>query len=153
MGISPEVRNLVYHFVVLGIILLGAALGYWLVRRYAISEDDEVNVGVAQFVKWSMLVVAVTCIFLSTKDNLLAMVAVGSCLAIYYVISYMKWRHHQDLSYIGMHNLRARSKQTSPKQGHAEFLSKSKMNSPLRSPYSRLVNSFRWFNSPVKDDS
>ncbi|KAI3708652.1 hypothetical protein L2E82_37966 [Cichorium intybus] len=64
---------MVFVFVVLGIILLGAAFGYLLVRKYIISDDGEVNVGVAQFIKWSMCIVAVTCIILSTKDTPLAM--------------------------------------------------------------------------------
>nr|KAJ0190467.1 hypothetical protein LSAT_V11C800447260 [Lactuca sativa] len=63
-------------FVVLGIILLGVGFGYWLVRKYIIYEDGEVDVGVA-----------VTCIILSTKDTPLAMAAVGSCLGIYYMIT------------------------------------------------------------------
>ncbi|KAI3733353.1 hypothetical protein L6452_12796 [Arctium lappa] len=45
------------------------ALGYWLVRRYVISEDGEVDVGVAQFIKWSIRIVAVTCIFLVVNEN------------------------------------------------------------------------------------
>ncbi|CAH1449586.1 unnamed protein product [Lactuca virosa] len=63
-------------FMVLGIILLGVGFGYWLVRKYIISEDGEVDVGVA-----------VTCIILSTKDTPLAMAAVGSCLGVYYMIT------------------------------------------------------------------
>nr|KAJ0193650.1 hypothetical protein LSAT_V11C800406480 [Lactuca sativa] len=69
-------RQQVSVFVVLGIILLGAGFGYWLVRKYIISEDGEVDVAVV-----------VTCIILSTKDTPLAMVAVGSCLGVYYMIT------------------------------------------------------------------
>ncbi|CAH1442015.1 unnamed protein product [Lactuca virosa] len=46
-GISQEVQNPVSVFVVLGIILLGAGFGYWMVRKYIISEDGKVDVGVA----------------------------------------------------------------------------------------------------------
>lgn len=45
------------------IVLAGAALGYWIVRKFVISEDGSVDVGVAQFVKWAMRVIAVTFIF------------------------------------------------------------------------------------------
>ncbi|CAH1442252.1 unnamed protein product [Lactuca virosa] len=86
-GISQEVQNPVSVFVVLGIILLGAGFGYWLVRKYIICEDGEFDVGVAQFIKWSMRIVAVPCIILSTKDTHLAMAAVGSCLGVYYMIT------------------------------------------------------------------
>lgn len=49
--------------VVLLIGLAGAALGYWLVRKFVISEDGSVDVGVAQFVKWAMRIVGFTCVF------------------------------------------------------------------------------------------
>ncbi|KAI3705397.1 hypothetical protein L1987_75634 [Smallanthus sonchifolius] len=137
------VCSVVYYFVGLGIILLGAALGYWLLRKFFISEDGEVYFGVAQFVKWSMLIVASTCIFLSPKDNPLAMVAVGSCLALYHVIAKTKWCYHKARSYSGNRNLWARSKQTTPKHGRAEFLSCSKNTSPLNG----MKNSFRWSNT------
>ncbi|XP_028060831.1 uncharacterized protein LOC114264419 isoform X3 [Camellia sinensis] len=42
----------------------GAALGYWMVRKFVIAEDGSVDVGVAQFVKWAMRVIAATFIFL-----------------------------------------------------------------------------------------
>lgn len=125
-GISQEVQSPVYVFVVVGIILLGAGLGYWLVRRYIISEDGQVDVGVAQFIKWSMRIVAVTCIILSTKDTPLAMAAVGLCLGLYSMITKMKQRYYQAESYSGRKNLWAKSKQTTPKHGQAEFLSRSK---------------------------
>nr|KAJ0220856.1 hypothetical protein LSAT_V11C200086020 [Lactuca sativa] len=50
--------------------------GDWLVRKYIISEDGEVDVRVT-----------VTCIILSTKDTPLTMAAVGSCLGVYYMIT------------------------------------------------------------------
>ncbi|KAL4576821.1 hypothetical protein LXL04_012921 [Taraxacum kok-saghyz] len=142
-GISQEVQNPVSVFVVLGIILLGAGLGYWLVRKYIISEDGEVDVGVAQFIKWSMRIVAVTCIILSTKDTPLAMVAVVSSLTLYSFITKMKQRYHQSESYSGRKNLWGnKSKQTTPKQ--AEFLSRSKKSTPSG------TTPIRWSNSPAK---
>ncbi|KAK1426134.1 hypothetical protein QVD17_14803 [Tagetes erecta] len=50
---------------------------------------EELNCGpmlgyIAQFIKWSMRVIAVTCIFLSSSDTPLAMVAVGTSLVLYY---------------------------------------------------------------------
>lgn len=48
-------------FVLLGIILAGAALGYWIVRKFVISkEDGSVDAGVAQFVKWAMRIIGTT---------------------------------------------------------------------------------------------
>lgn len=124
----------VYYFVAIGIILLGAGFGYWLLRKFLFSQDGGLLVSAAQFVKWSMFSVAVTCIFLvghfvhylslhilkkvvydlwvsyiylisssyvfsylfqSPKDNLMAMAAVGSCLALYHVIAKTKWCYHE----------------------------------------------------------
>lgn len=45
------------------VVLSGAALGFWVVRKFVISEDGTVDVGIAQFVKWSMRVIAATAIF------------------------------------------------------------------------------------------
>lgn len=50
-------------FVVVGLVLAGAALGYWIVRKFVISEDGSVDVGVAHFVKWGMRLIASTFIF------------------------------------------------------------------------------------------
>lgn len=47
-------------FVLVGIVIAGAALGYWIVRRFIVSEDGVVDVGIAQFVKWAMRAVATT---------------------------------------------------------------------------------------------
>nr|KAJ0217034.1 hypothetical protein LSAT_V11C300110220 [Lactuca sativa] len=58
------------------LLLHGDGFGYWLVRKYIISEDGEVDVQVA-----------VTYIILSSKDTPLAMAAVGSYLSVYYMIT------------------------------------------------------------------
>ncbi|KAL6988639.1 hypothetical protein U1Q18_014393 [Sarracenia purpurea var. burkii] len=78
-------------FVLLGIVLAGAALGYWIVRKFVISEDGGVDVGIAQFVKWAMRVIAATFIFQSTLDTPLAMVALISCMAICFLLISFKW--------------------------------------------------------------
>ncbi|GMP84110.1 hypothetical protein CsSME_00037766 [Camellia sinensis var. sinensis] len=79
-------------FVLLGIVLAGAALGYWIVRKFVISDDGSVDVGIAQFVKWAMRVIAAAFIFqVSTLDTPLAMGALVSCLAIYLFITLFKW--------------------------------------------------------------
>ncbi|RRT38516.1 hypothetical protein B296_00034552, partial [Ensete ventricosum] len=41
-------------FIVVGVILSGAALGYWIVRKFVLSEDGTVDAGIAQFVKWAI---------------------------------------------------------------------------------------------------
>ncbi|RWW84443.1 hypothetical protein BHE74_00006948 [Ensete ventricosum] len=61
-GLSEELHNPVsiyFHdtvsvFIVVGVILSGAALGYWIVRKFVLSEDGTVDAGIAQFVKWAI---------------------------------------------------------------------------------------------------
>lgn len=50
-------------FLLVGVILAGAALGYWIMRKFVISDDGRVDVGVAHFMKWAMRGVAMTSIF------------------------------------------------------------------------------------------
>ncbi|XP_028064802.1 uncharacterized protein LOC114267917 isoform X4 [Camellia sinensis] len=50
-------------FVLLGIVVAGAALGYWMVQKFVISDDGSVDVGAAQFEKWAMHIIAATFIF------------------------------------------------------------------------------------------
>lgn len=54
----------VTFIVLLVIVLAGAALGYWIVRRFVISkEDGSVDAGVAEFVKWAMRIFGYTFIW------------------------------------------------------------------------------------------
>ncbi|OMO70366.1 hypothetical protein COLO4_28629 [Corchorus olitorius] len=68
-GLSEEMHNPVAIFVLVGIILAGAALGYWIVRKYVISKDGSVDVHVAHFVKWAMNIIASTFIFQELKNS------------------------------------------------------------------------------------
>ncbi|KAI7990773.1 hypothetical protein LOK49_LG12G02158 [Camellia lanceoleosa] len=68
----------------------GAALGYWIVRKFVISDDGSVDVGAAQFVKWAMRIIAATFIFQSTLDTPLAMGALASCLSICFLATSFK---------------------------------------------------------------
>lgn len=45
-------------FLLVGIALAGAALGYWIVRKFVLSEDGKIDAGIAQFVKWAMRIIA-----------------------------------------------------------------------------------------------
>ncbi|XP_031272125.1 uncharacterized protein LOC116130531 [Pistacia vera] len=62
-GLSEEMHNPVSIFLLVGIVLTGAALGYWIVRKFVISKDGTVDVGVAQFVKWAIRIIASPFIF------------------------------------------------------------------------------------------
>ncbi|KAG6750814.1 hypothetical protein POTOM_045329 [Populus tomentosa] len=59
-GLSEDMHNPVYIFILVGIVLTGAGLGFWMVRKFVISKDGSVDDGVAQFVKWAMRIIAST---------------------------------------------------------------------------------------------
>ncbi|TXG66317.1 hypothetical protein EZV62_007592 [Acer yangbiense] len=59
-GLSVEMHTSVSILLLLLIIFTEAALGFWAVRKFVISEDGTVDV---QFVKWSMQIMATTAIF------------------------------------------------------------------------------------------
>eukprot|EP00258_Populus_trichocarpa_P030903 XP_024446922.1 uncharacterized protein LOC7491061 isoform X2 [Populus trichocarpa] len=88
-GLSEEMHYPVYIFVLVGIVLAGAGLGYWMVRKFVISKDGSVDDEVAQFVKWATRIIASTFIFQSTFDTPLAMAALVSSWAICTLI--LKW--------------------------------------------------------------
>ncbi|KAG2281355.1 hypothetical protein Bca52824_052575 [Brassica carinata] len=53
--------------VLVGIIITGAAFGFWTVRKFVVSEDEGVDVSVDQFVKWATRSVAATFLFQVNK--------------------------------------------------------------------------------------
>ncbi|KAJ8763143.1 hypothetical protein K2173_025528 [Erythroxylum novogranatense] len=113
-GLRDEMNNPVYVFVLVGIVLAGAALGYWIVRKFVIEKDGTVDVGIAEFVKWAMRIIATTFILQSTLDIPLAIVVWALTYLICFHIN--KW-----LYYVG---------QLSAKKNRTEFLSRSAKSSP-----------------------
>jgi hypothetical protein len=67
-------------FVLVGLILAGAVLGYWIVRKFVISKDGSVDVGIAHFVKWAMRIIGTTFIL-----QVLYKLHVGDILEIEYI--------------------------------------------------------------------
>lgn len=134
-GLSEEMHNPVSIFLLVGIVLAGAALGYWIVRRYVISDDGSVDVGVAQFVKWAMRIIASTFILQGTSDTLFAWVTVVLCWLICSLISYVEWPD----SISGDFHWRKTGK-VAPRHHRAEFLRRSPKTNPrgnmLKSPNS-----------------
>lgn len=141
LGLSEEMHHPVAVFLFVGIVLSGAALGYWIVRKYVISKDGTVDVGVAHFVKWAMRTVASCLIFQSTLDTLLAIGALASCGLI---CSLIHSRKHKDpcQSPDRLHQ----SRKALVKHGRAEFLSRSPNGKIWKTPKSLPT----WSDSPVK---
>ncbi|XP_050214133.1 uncharacterized protein LOC126665390 isoform X2 [Mercurialis annua] len=126
-GLSEEMHNPVYVFLVAGIVLAGAALGYWIVRKFVIAKDGSVDVGVAQFVKWAMRIIAAIFIFQSTLDTLLAMVTLLSLyIACLLINKYLSCELHPQGGSLWVQQ----GRQVTTKHNRAEFLSRSgKMSS------------------------
>ncbi|CAN6439894.1 unnamed protein product [Victoria cruziana] len=139
-GLSQEMHNPVSLFLFVGILLAGAGLGYWGVRKFVLSSDGSVDIGVSQFVKWAMRVVGVLFVFESSYDTPLALAAVVSSLSLCLIISFKAKRRSQARS-ANRSLWHTGGKNTSPYQNRAEFLSKpSKLSSGSRKNVTRLIS-------------
>ncbi|KAG6736216.1 hypothetical protein POTOM_061056 [Populus tomentosa] len=143
-GLSEEMHYLVYIFVLVGIVLAGAGLGCWMVRKFVISKDGSVDDGVAQFVKWATRIIASIFIFQSTLDTLLAIAALVSSWAICTLIL-KRWYRMDQSDSGGAHAWLQPTGQVA-RYRRVEFLSRSgKMRSSPKS-------SSAWTNSLVKGE-
>ncbi|CAI9787464.1 unnamed protein product [Fraxinus pennsylvanica] len=151
-GISHEMHNPVAVFLLVGIILAGAGFGYWLVRKFVVSEDGTIDVGVAQFVKWGIRIIGVTFIFQSTLDTPLAVALLGTSLATYYSITSIKWLRPREFTYTGNRSSWSRSNgraNKNPRQ-RAEFLSRSGAMKTRGALWNSPNSPSTWSGSPVK---
>ncbi|KAF5937976.1 hypothetical protein HYC85_025482 [Camellia sinensis] len=155
-GLSEEMHNPVSIFVLLGIVVAGAALGYWMVRKFVIAEDGSVDVGVAQFVKWAVRVIAATFILQSTLDTPLAMGALVSCLSICFLITSFKWNGPDSTITFGNSIYSANgnpwrgSGRANVRQNRAEFLSRSGLVASRGTQWNSPRSSSGWSDSPGK---
>ncbi|KAK9682233.1 hypothetical protein RND81_10G060100 [Saponaria officinalis] len=155
-GLAEEMHNPVSVLLVVFIGLAGAALGYWIVRRYVISDDGSVDVGIAQFVKWAMRIIATTFTLQSSADTLFAWATVTLCWMICSLITRLNWR------YSGVWSRRWRKGgMMVPRHHRAEFFRKSPNSGPraklLKSPNHTQGKALKspnstpsWWGSPVK---
>ncbi|KAJ6877386.1 hypothetical protein NC651_030197 [Populus alba x Populus x berolinensis] len=148
-GLSEDMHNPVYIFILVGIVLTGAGLGFWMVRKFVISKDGSVDDGVAQFVKWAMRIIASTFILQSTLDTPLAMGALLSSCAICSVT--LKWWYKRDQSDSGGRSAWLQpAGQTTARFRRAEFHSRSGKMSPQGKMWNSPKSSSAWTSSPVK---
>ncbi|KAI3803839.1 hypothetical protein L1987_32001 [Smallanthus sonchifolius] len=75
MGISEDLYSPVAAFLLAFVVLCGAWLGFWAVRKLVLTEDGSIDTGVAQFVAWSIRIVASSMILQCSVDPLLAVAA------------------------------------------------------------------------------
>ncbi|TXG72242.1 hypothetical protein EZV62_000821 [Acer yangbiense] len=67
-GIREEMHLPAYILLPVGIILVGTFLGICTVRMFIISKDGIVDVGLAQFVKWAIRIIATASIYMVRID-------------------------------------------------------------------------------------
>lgn len=149
-GFSEEMHNPVSVFLLVGIVLAGAALGYWIVRKFVISEDGSVDDGVAQFVKWAMRVVAATLIFQSTFDTLLAVGALACCSATCFLVTSIWSEAAYEPYSLNWSPTLYWPRQPSGKFNRAEFLARSPDKFHQRNMWNRPNKSAAWLDSPLK---
>ncbi|XP_026664990.1 uncharacterized protein LOC103718839 isoform X3 [Phoenix dactylifera] len=162
-GLSEEMHNPVSVFLLVGIILAGAALGYWIVRKFVLSEDGNVDADIAQFVKWAMRIISVVFVFLSTLDAPLALVVLVISWSICSLITSIRWRRASTIFSCRRQTRLVKgslwhqgARQTFAGNRHAEFLSRSAKNNRTvlanSSPYSwsSLPSKGHVYSSPYK---
>lgn len=147
-GLTEEMHNPVSIFLLVGITLAGAALGFYIVRRFVISDDGCVDIGVAQFVKWAMRIVASTFILQGTPDTLMSLLTLVFCSAVCSSVTKMVRKCQASRSW-SPHSRRFRA--VTPARNRAEFLSKpGKMMQPQLKLWNSPSRAKSWFGSPVK---
>ncbi|XP_068650857.1 uncharacterized protein [Aristolochia californica] len=150
-GLSEDMYNPVSVFVLVGIFLAGAALGYWIVRKFVLAEDGTVDVGTAYFVKWAMRVIAAVFFFQSTFDTLLAVFALSSSWIICSLITskLLRSRRSMQLSHhVNRRLWQQRACQASANHKRAEFLSKSPKMGSVRGVLKNRRSPLLWSSSP-----
>ncbi|KAI6697017.1 hypothetical protein NL676_017136 [Syzygium grande] len=142
--------SMVSVFLLVGIVLAGAALGYWIVRKFVISDDGSVDAGVAQFMKWAMRVVAATLIFQSTFDTLLAVGVLACCSAICFSVTSIWSEAAYEPYSLNWSPTPSWSRQPSAQFNRAEFLARSPEKFHQRKMWNRPNKSAAWLDSPLK---
>ncbi|XP_076959641.1 uncharacterized protein LOC143635783 [Bidens hawaiensis] len=103
MGIHEDLYSPVAAFLLVFVVLCGAWLGFWAVRKLVLTEDGSIDTGVAQFVAWSIRIVASSMILQCSVDPLLAVAALACgvlipsaakwLLSYYYVAKTLRGKH------------------------------------------------------------
>ncbi|XP_030474114.1 uncharacterized protein LOC115691573 [Syzygium oleosum] len=75
LGISEDMYNPLAIFLLAFLVLTGAWLGFWVVRKLVLTEDGSVDVSTSHFVAWSIRVLAAVMILQCSLDPILALEA------------------------------------------------------------------------------
>ncbi|KAH7520311.1 hypothetical protein FEM48_Zijuj08G0130600 [Ziziphus jujuba var. spinosa] len=77
IGINEDMYNPLAIFLLAFVILGGAWLGFWVVRKLVLTEDGSIDLSTSMFVAWSIRILAAVMILQSSADPLLAMEALA----------------------------------------------------------------------------
>ncbi|KAF5749677.1 hypothetical protein HS088_TW03G00002 [Tripterygium wilfordii] len=97
IGINEDMYNPLAIFLLAFVVLVGAWLGFWVVRKLVLTEDGAVDISTSHFVAWSIRVLAVFMILQSSLDSLLAAEALIAAIVISSVlrkVTRMKFLRH-----------------------------------------------------------
>ncbi|XP_047317419.1 uncharacterized protein LOC124920888 [Impatiens glandulifera] len=72
LGITQDMYNPLMWVLVVFLLIIGAAIGFWMVKMCILAEDGLVDLNVAHFVMWSIQVIAAAMILQSSLDSILA---------------------------------------------------------------------------------
>ncbi|KAJ4844183.1 hypothetical protein Tsubulata_000845 [Turnera subulata] len=78
MGVSEDLYYPLGVFILAFVVLAGAWMGFWAVRKLVLAEDGSVDTSTSNFVAWSIRILAVAMILQSSLDPLLLLAAVVS---------------------------------------------------------------------------
>ncbi|KAL4644594.1 hypothetical protein ACB092_02G175900 [Castanea dentata] len=82
IGISEDMYNPLAVFLLAFLVLTGAWMGFWAVRKLVLTEDGSIDISTSHFVAWSIRILAAVMILQSSADPLLAAEALISGIMI-----------------------------------------------------------------------
>ncbi|KAL3526896.1 hypothetical protein ACH5RR_011552 [Cinchona calisaya] len=86
IGISEDMYNPLGIFLLVFLVIAGAWLGFWVVRKLVLTEDGSIDIGVSYFVACSIRVFATVMILQSSIDPILAVEALLFGILISWVL-------------------------------------------------------------------
>ncbi|KAF7809935.1 nuclear envelope integral membrane protein 1 isoform X1 [Senna tora] len=82
LGINEDMYSPLAIFLLAFVVLLGAWLGFWVVRKLVLTEDGSVDVNTAHFVAWAIRILAAVMILQSSMDPVLGTLALLSGIVL-----------------------------------------------------------------------
>ncbi|POO00697.1 NEMP family [Trema orientale] len=93
VGIDQEMYDPLVKFLLAFVMLAGAWMGFWVVRKLVLKEDGSIDISTAVFVAWSIRILAALMILQSSADPVLATVALVSGIVVSSILRRIfRWR-------------------------------------------------------------